>query len=62
MTIGERIRQLRRERLWTVGQAAEFFGVSPSEISRMEHEKNKPHFVTEAKWEKKFEAIEKGEM
>lgn len=60
MTIGERIRALRIKRLWSTRQAAEFFGVSQSEIWRLESGKNQPNIITEAKWEKKIEEAEKG--
>lgn len=59
MTIGERIRQFRKDNLLTLRQAANVFGVSPSEITRLESEKNKPHFITIAKWEKLLDEAEK---
>ena len=52
MTIGERLRALRIKRLWSTRKAAEFFGVSQSEIWRLESGKNQPNLVTNAKWEK----------
>lgn len=59
MTIGERIRQYRKEHLLTLRAAAKLFGVSQSEITRLESEKNKPHFITIAKWEKLLDEAEK---
>lgn len=59
MTIGERIRQYRKENLLTLRAAAKLFGVSQSEITRLESEKNKPHFITIAKWEKLLDEAEK---
>ena len=59
MTIGERIRALRIKRLWSTRQAAEFFGVSQSEIWRLESGKNQPNIITEAKWEKKLAEAER---
>lgn len=60
MTIGERIMQYRKDHLLTIRNAAQLFNVSPSEISRLESQKNQPHFITVAKWEKKLEQAEKG--
>ena len=63
MTIGERLRALRTKRLWSTRKAAEFFGVSQSEIWRLESGKNHPNLVTNAKWEKLLdEAEKKGEV
>lgn len=59
MTIGEKILDFRKRKLLTVRRAAEIFGVSPGEICRLEKQKNKAHFITEAKWEKKIEEAEK---
>ena len=59
MTIGERLRALRIKRLWSTRKAAEFFGVSQSEIWRVESGMYHPQFITEAKWEKKLEEAEK---
>ncbi len=59
MTIGERIREFRKKHLLTLRAAAELFNISPAEISRLESGKNKPHFITEAKWEKKLEQAKK---
>ena len=59
MSIGERIRALRIKRLWSTRQAAEFFGVSQSEIWRLESGKNQPNIITEAKWEKKLAEAER---
>lgn len=59
MTIGERIMQYRKDHLLTIRNAAQLFNVSPSEISRLESQKNQPHFITVAKWEKKLEQAEK---
>ena len=59
MSIGERIRELRIKRLWSTRQAADFFGVSQSEIWRLESGKNQPNIITEAKWEKKLAEAER---
>lgn len=59
MTLGEKIKQFRKDHLLTSREAAEIFGVSQSEIARLEKGKNNPHFITEAKWEKRFEKAEK---
>ena len=59
MTIGERIKQYRKDHLLTIRSAAELFNVSSSEIARLESQKNQPHFITVAKWEKKLEQAEK---
>jgi transcriptional regulator with XRE-family HTH domain len=59
MTIGERVRDFRKKHLLTLRDAEKIFGVSRGEISRIESEKNKPHFITEAKWEKLLDEAEK---
>ena len=59
MTIGERLRALRIKRLWSTRQAAEFFGVSQSEIWRLESGKNRPNLITTVKWEKMLDEAEK---
>ena len=61
MTIGERLRELRRKRLWSARKAAEFFGVSQSEIWRLESGKNRPNLVTNAKWGKLLDEAERKE-
>ena len=61
MSIGERLRALRVERLWSTRKAAEFFGVSQSEIWRLESGKNRPNLVTNAKWEKLLNDAERKE-
>lgn len=58
MSIGKKIREFRAEHLLTLRAAADLFGVSQAEISRLENEKNEPHFITERKWEKKLEEAE----
>ena len=58
MTLGEKIKQFRKEHLLTLRQAAKIFGVSQSEITRLESQKYNPHFITVAKWEKKLEEAE----
>jgi transcriptional regulator with XRE-family HTH domain len=60
MEIGERLRKYREDNLLTLREAADLFGTSPAEISRIESQKNKMHFITKCKWEKKFEELEKG--
>ena len=61
MTIGERIKTLRIKNLWSTRKAAEFFGVSQSEIWRLESGKNQPNLVTNAKWEKLLDEVERKE-
>ena len=61
MTIGERLRALRCKRLWSTRKAAEFFGVSQSEIWRLESGKNQPNLVTVAKWGKLLDEAERKE-
>jgi transcriptional regulator with XRE-family HTH domain len=61
MSIGERIKQYRKENLLTLRDAAKLFGVSQAEISRLESGKNHPHFITIAKWEKLLDEAEKKE-
>jgi transcriptional regulator with XRE-family HTH domain len=55
MSIGKKIREFRVEHLLTLKAAADLFGVSQAEISRLESERNGTHFITEKKWEKKLE-------
>ena len=59
MTIGERIKQYRKDHLLTIRSAAELFNVSSSEIARLESQKNQPHFITVAKWEKLLDEAER---
>jgi predicted transcriptional regulator len=59
MTLGEKIKQFRKDHLLTLRQAAKLFDVSQAEITRLESQKNQPHFITVAKWEKKLEEAEK---
>lgn len=59
MTIGEKIKQFRKDHLLTLREAAKIFDVSPSEITRLESQKNQPHFITVAKWEKLLDEAEK---
>lgn len=59
MTLGEKIKQFRKDHLLTLREAAKIFGVSPAEITRLESQKNNPHFITVNKWEKKLEEAEK---
>jgi transcriptional regulator with XRE-family HTH domain len=59
MKIGEKLRELRIKKLWSTRQAAEFFGVSQSEIWRLESGKNQQNIITKAKWEKKLAEAEK---
>ena len=61
MTIGEKIKQFRKDHLLTLREASKVFGVSPSEITRLESQKNQPHFITVAKWEKMLEEAEKND-
>lgn len=61
MTIGERVKQYRKDHLLTLRKAAEIFGVSSSEITRIESQKNQPHFITVAKWEKLLDEAERKE-
>lgn len=59
MTLGEKIKQFRKDNLLTLRQAAKVFGVSPAEITRLESQKNQPHFITVAKWEKLLDEAER---
>jgi transcriptional regulator with XRE-family HTH domain len=59
MTIGEKVKAFRVKHLLTLRDAAKLFGVSYAEVDRIEREKNKPHFITEAKWEKLLEKAER---
>ena len=59
MGIGEKIMDFRKRHLLTTRQAGEIFGVSQSEISRLERSKNEPYIITVAKWEKKLAEAEK---
>ena len=59
MSVGERLRALRIKNLWSTRKAAEFFGVSQSEIGRLESGKNRPNLVTNAKWKKLLDEVEK---
>jgi transcriptional regulator with XRE-family HTH domain len=61
MSIGERLRALRIKKLWSTRKAAEFFGVSQSEIWRLESGKNQPNLVTNAKWERLLNDAERKE-
>lgn len=61
MTLGEKIKQYRKDHLLTLRKAAKLFGVSQSEITRLESQKNQPHFITVAKWEKLLDEAEKKE-
>jgi hypothetical protein len=44
--------------LLTLRKAAELLDVSYAEVDRIEREKHKPHFITEAKWEEKLKNAE----
>ena len=59
MTLADKIRDFRRRHLLNTRQASELFGVSQSEIVRLESGVYQPQFITEAKWEKKLEEAEK---
>lgn len=59
MTIGEKVKSFRKKHLLTLRDAGKLFGVSSGEIFRIENGKNKPHFITEAKWEKLLEKAER---
>ena len=59
MTLGEKIKQFRKDHLMTLREAARLFGVSQSEITRLESQKHNPHFITEAKWEKLLDEAER---
>ena len=61
MTIGERLKAFRIKKLWSTRKTAEFFGVSQSEIWRLESGKNQPNLITNAKWEKMLDDAEKEE-
>jgi transcriptional regulator with XRE-family HTH domain len=59
MTLGEKIKDFRKRHLLSTRQAGKLFGVSQSEIARLESGKNNPNIITDAKWEKKLEQAEK---
>lgn len=59
MTLADKIRDFRRRHLLNTRQAGELFGVSQSEIVRLESGVYQPQLITEAKWEKKLEKAEK---
>lgn len=59
MTLGEKIKDFRKRHLLNTRQAGELFGVSQSEIVRLESGMYQPQFITEAKWDKKLEEAEK---
>lgn len=61
MTIGERLKKFRKDHLLTLRKASQIFGVSPAEITRLESQKNQPHFITVAKWEKMLDEAERKE-
>lgn len=61
MTIGERLKAFRKRNLMSCRKAGEYFGVSGSEIERLESGRNKPSFVTEAKWTKILTEAERKE-
>jgi transcriptional regulator with XRE-family HTH domain len=61
MTIGERLKAFRKRNLMSCRKAGEYFGVSGSEIERLESGRNKPSFVTEAKWDKLLDMAERKE-
>ena len=58
MTIGEKVKAFRVKHLLTLRRAAELLDVSYAEVDRIEKEKHKPHFITEAKWEEKLKNAE----
>jgi transcriptional regulator with XRE-family HTH domain len=58
MNLGERIKQFRKEHLLSTREAGKIFGVSQSEIARLESGKNQPNIITEAKWEKMIDEAE----
>ena len=61
MTLGEKIKDFRKRHLLNTRQAGELFGVSQSEIWRLESGKNQPNLVTNAKWEKLIDEAERKE-
>lgn len=58
MTIGEKVKAFRVKHMLTLREAEQLFSASRGEISRIENEKHKPHFLTEAKWEEKLKSAE----
>ena len=58
MTIGEKVKAFRVKHLLTLRDAEKVLGASRGEICRIENEKHKPHFLTEAKWEEKLKNAE----
>lgn len=61
MTISERLKDFRKRNLMSCRKAGEYFGVSGAEIERLESGRNKPNFVTEAKWAKRLDDAERKE-
>jgi transcriptional regulator with XRE-family HTH domain len=61
MSIGERLKKFRKDHLLTLRKASQIFGVSPAEITRIESQKNQPHFITIDKWEKMLDKAEREE-
>lgn len=61
MSIGKRLKKFRKDHLLTLRKASQIFGVSPAEITRLESQKNQPHFITVAKWEKLLDEAERKE-
>ena len=58
MSIGQKVKEFRMKHLLTLRETADIFGVSCGAVFRIENEKNKPHFITEAKWEQKLKEAE----
>lgn len=58
MSIGERLKKFRKDHLLTLRKASQIFGVSPAEITRIESQRNQPHFITINKWEKLLDEAE----
>lgn len=61
MSIGERLKAFRKRNLMSCRTAGEYFGVSGAEIERLESGRNKPNWITEAKWTKMLDEAERKE-
>jgi predicted transcriptional regulator len=58
MTLSERLKNFRIKYFLTTRETGAIFGVSQSEIVRLESGTNKPNLVTQARWEKKIKKAE----
>jgi transcriptional regulator with XRE-family HTH domain len=58
MSLAEQLKDFRKRHQLTMRDCAKMFGVSFSEIQRIESGKNKPNISTIGKWEKRLTAAE----